>query len=64
MKNKKQTFGKILQGAINKMSIVRFLRWVTRPSGTNICSACRKNKAELVVKGNLLCYKCLRLENG
>ena len=39
--------------------IYKFFKWFSKDKAKDLCSRCKKNKAEAVIKGNQLCLECI-----
>ena len=39
--------------------IYKFFKWFSKDKAKDLCSRCKKNKAEAVIKGNQLCFECI-----
>jgi hypothetical protein len=39
--------------------IYKLFKWFSKDKAKDLCSRCKKNKAEAVIKGNQLCLECI-----
>jgi len=56
----KQTkFKQVVREAVKDSWIYKFFKWFSKDKAKDLCSRCKKNKAEAVIKGNQLCVECI-----
>ena len=52
-------FKQVMEEAIKSSWIYKLFKWFSKNKEKDLCSRCKKNKAEAVIKGNQLCLECI-----
>ena len=56
---KQSKFKQNMKEAVKDSWIYKCFKWFSKDKTKDLCSRCKKNKAEAVIKGNQLCLECI-----
>lgn len=55
----KSKLKQVMKEAVKSSWIYKLFKWFSKDKTKDLCSRCKKNKSEAVIKGNQLCLECI-----